>query len=103
MSAGADFVVTGGQGGASELAGGRARLEQRPELLDAAAAIWAILNQVVDVYGPVVAGVERDLEQVDAGPRRPAHPAGRAPLRAPKGRHRTAEMGLAPALFSATM
>ena len=66
--AGADFVITVRQGVASELAGARARLEQPPELLEAggAAVLWAILDQVVDGYGPVVAEVERDLEQVEA-------------------------------------
>ena len=65
---GVDFVITVRQGVASELAGARARLEQRPELLEAggAAVLWAILDQVVDGYVPVVAEVERDLEQVEA-------------------------------------
>jgi magnesium transporter len=62
------FVITVRQGVASELAGARARLEQRPELLEAGSAsvLWAILDQVVDGYAPVVAEVERDLEQVEA-------------------------------------
>ena len=30
------------------------------------AALWAILDQVVDDYAPVVAGLERDIEQVEA-------------------------------------
>jgi magnesium transporter len=62
------FVITVRQGVASELRGARQRLEQRPELLAAgsAAVLWAILDQVVDDYAPVVAGLERDIDQVEA-------------------------------------
>jgi len=56
------------QGVASELRGARQRLEQRPELLAAgsSSALWAILDQVVDAYAPVVAGLERDIDQIEA-------------------------------------
>jgi len=62
------FVITVRQGVASELRGARQRLEQRPELLAAGstAALWAILDQVVDNYAPVVAGLERDIDQIEA-------------------------------------
>jgi magnesium transporter len=62
------FVITVRQGVASELRGARQRLEQRPELLAAGspAALWAILDQVVDDYAPVVAGLEHDIDQVEA-------------------------------------
>ena len=62
------FVITVRQGVASELRGARQRLEQRPELLAAgsSSALWAILDQVVDAYAPVVAGLERDIDQVEA-------------------------------------
>src|SRR5947208_3780931 len=62
------FVITVRQGVASELRGARQRLEQRPELLAAgsSSALWAILDQVVDGYAPVVAGLERDIDQVEA-------------------------------------
>jgi len=62
------FVITVREGVASELRGARQRLEQRPELLAAgsASALWAILDQVVDDYAPVVAGLERDIDQVEA-------------------------------------
>jgi magnesium transporter len=62
------FVITVRQGVASELRGARQRLEQRPELLAAgsASALWAILDQVVDDYAPVVAGLERDIDQIEA-------------------------------------
>jgi len=62
------FVITVRQGVASELHGARQRLEQRPELLAAGStsALWAILDQVVDDYAPVVAGLERDIDQIEA-------------------------------------
>ena len=62
------FVITVRQGVASELRGARQRLEQRPELLAAgsSSALWAILDQVVDEYAPVVAGLERDIDQIEA-------------------------------------
>ena len=62
------FVITVRQGVASELRGARQRLEQRPELLAAgsSSALWAILDQVVDGYAPVIAGLERDIDQVEA-------------------------------------
>src|SRR5215831_6758749 len=62
------FVITVRQGVGSGLRGARQRLEQRPELLAAGSwsALWAILDQVVDDYGPVVAGLERDIDQIEA-------------------------------------
>ena len=61
------FVITVRQGVASELRGARQRLEQRPELLAAGStsALWAILDQVVDDYAPVVAGLEHDIDQIE--------------------------------------
>ncbi|HEY0934000.1 MAG TPA: magnesium and cobalt transport protein CorA [Trebonia sp.] len=62
------FIITVRQGEASELRGARQRLEQHPELMDAgsAAALWAILDVVVDGYGPVVRELERDIDQIEA-------------------------------------
>jgi magnesium transporter len=62
------FVITVRQGVASELRGARQRLEQRPELLAAgsSSALWAILDQVVDDYAPVIAGLEHDIDQIEA-------------------------------------
>ncbi len=62
------FVITVRQGIASDLHGARVRLEERPELLatGTASALWAILDAVVDDYGPVVAGLERDIDQIEA-------------------------------------
>jgi magnesium transporter len=62
------FVITVRLGVASELREARQRLEQRPELLAAGStsALWAILDQVVDGYAPVVAGLEDDIDQIEA-------------------------------------
>jgi magnesium transporter len=62
------FVITVRQGVASELREARQRLEQRPELLTAGStsALWAILDEVVDGYAPVVAGLENDIDQIEA-------------------------------------
>ena len=61
-------MITVRQGVASELRGARLRLERRPELLEAGsvAALWAILDQVVDGYAPVIGEVERDIEQLES-------------------------------------
>ena len=62
------FVIAVRQGAASELREARAHLEQRPELLAAGSSsvLWAILDQVVDGYGPVIAGLERDIDEIEA-------------------------------------
>ncbi len=62
------FVITVRHGVASELREARQRLEQRPELLavGSSSALWAILDQVVDGYAPVVAGLEHDIDQIEA-------------------------------------
>ena len=64
---GSGYVITVRRGAASELSGARRRLEARPELLreGPAAAVWAILDQVVDDYSPVVEGIENDIEEVE--------------------------------------
>src|SRR6516162_3610763 len=62
------FVITVRQGAASGLRGARQRLEQRPELLatGSASVLWAILDEVVDDYAPVVAGLDYDIDQIEA-------------------------------------
>jgi magnesium transporter len=62
------FVIAVRQGVASDLRDARQRLEQRPELLAAgsSSALWAIMDQVVDGYAPVVAGLEHDIDQIEA-------------------------------------
>jgi magnesium transporter len=64
---GESFVITVRQGAASDLHDARLRLEQRPKLLREGpmAALWAILDQVVDDYAPVVEQVERDIEELE--------------------------------------
>jgi magnesium transporter len=64
---GPDFVITVRQGAASDLHPARLRLEQRPALLKTGtvAVLWAILDQVVDDYAPVVEGLERDIEDLE--------------------------------------
>lgn len=62
------FAITVRQGVASDLHPARLRLEQRRELLaeGTASVLWAVLDQVVDSYAPVVEGLERDIEEVEA-------------------------------------
>ncbi len=62
------FVITVRQGVPSMLHQARQRLEQRPELLAAGSSsvLWAILDEVVDDYAPVVAGLERDIDEIEA-------------------------------------
>jgi magnesium transporter len=65
---GAQYVVSVRHGEASTLKPARLRLEdEEPELLDAgpASVAWAILDQVVDDYEPVVDGIENDIEEVE--------------------------------------
>jgi len=62
------FVITVRQGAASGFTVARRRLEVRPELLKEgpAAALWAIIDTIVDDYLPVVEGLDRDVEEVEA-------------------------------------
>jgi len=61
------FVIVIRHGAASELHSARERLEEQPELLreGPAAAVWAIMDKVVDDYEPVMAGLENDVEEVE--------------------------------------
>ena len=65
--AGPGYVATVRHGAGSELSPARQRLEARPDLLalGPAAAVWAILDKVVDDYFPVVDGIEDDIEEVE--------------------------------------
>ncbi len=62
------FVITVRQGVASELRAARRRLEQRPDLLTlgTASVLWAILDEVVSNYAPVVKELETDILEVEA-------------------------------------
>jgi len=64
---GPHFVITVRQGTASELHPARLRLEARPQLLEHGpiSVMWAILDQVVDDYAPVVEGLESDIEEIE--------------------------------------
>jgi magnesium transporter len=61
------FVITVRHGEAA-LDDVRLRLEQRPELLrlGPAAALYAIVDHVVDDYGPVIVAFEQDIADVEA-------------------------------------
>jgi magnesium transporter len=62
------FAITVRHGAASDLHKARLRAEQRPELLreGAMSVLWAVLDQIVDDYVPVVEGLELDIEEVEA-------------------------------------
>jgi magnesium transporter len=64
---GEDFVVTIRHAESPDLASVRGRLEATPQLLQCGpeAVLYAILDQVVDEYGPVVAGLENDIDEIE--------------------------------------
>ena len=65
---GRQFVLAIRQGAASELRDARSRLEANPDLLAEGpeSALWAIMDKIVDDYAPVVTGLERDIEELEA-------------------------------------
>jgi len=64
---GEDFVVTVRHGKASGLGRVRKRLEGDPDLLRLGpeAILYAVMDQVADDYGPVVAGLENDIDEIE--------------------------------------
>jgi magnesium transporter len=64
---GPDFVVTIRHAETPDLSQVRKRLEQAPQLLALGpeAVLYAILDQVVDEYSPVVAGLENDIDEIE--------------------------------------
>ncbi len=64
---GDDFVVTVRHGEAPNLGGVRRRLEAEPELLRRGpeAILYAIMDEVVDGYAPVVEGLENDIDEIE--------------------------------------
>ena len=64
---GPDFVVTVRHAESPNLARVRRRLEDAPELLALGpqAVLYAILDEVVDQYEPVVAGLENDIDEIE--------------------------------------
>lgn len=65
---GPDFVVTVRHGASPDLAAVRARLENDREMLARGpeAVLYAILDSVVDGYAPVVAGLDHDIDEIEA-------------------------------------
>ena len=64
---GPDFVVTIRHAESPDLALVRSRMEQEPSLLafGPEAVLYAILDQIVDEYAPVVAGLENDIDEIE--------------------------------------
>ena len=64
---GPNFVITVRHAESPDLASVRHRLEADPALLGlgAEAILYAILDQVVDEYAPVVAGLENDIDEIE--------------------------------------
>jgi magnesium transporter len=64
---GEKYVVVVRNGDTNELRGVRRRMETHPSLLadGPIAVLWAVLDQVVDDYGPVGEGIESDIEEVE--------------------------------------
>lgn len=64
---GQDFVVTIRHAESPDLGVVRRRLEADPELLAAGpqAVLYALLDQVVDEYKPVVQGLENDVDEIE--------------------------------------
>jgi magnesium transporter len=64
---GKDFVVTVRHAESPDLARVRRRLESNPELLARGpqAVLYAVLDQVVDDYAPVVAGLQNDIDEIE--------------------------------------
>jgi magnesium transporter len=64
---GPQFVITVRHGDAPELGPVRRRLEARPDLLRRGemTIIYAIVDDVVDGYQPVVAGLQNDIDEIE--------------------------------------
>lgn len=64
---GPNFVVTIRHAETAGVAQVRKRLESRPDLLrhGPEAVLYALMDQVVDDYGPVVAGLENDIDEIE--------------------------------------
>jgi magnesium transporter len=64
---GKDFIVTVRHAESPDLGRVRRRMEAAPDLLRLGpeAVLYAILDEVVDEYGPVVAGLENDIDEIE--------------------------------------
>lgn len=65
---GPDFVITVRHSTMPNLAPVRARLENDPDLLGRGpeAVLYGVLDHVVDGYAPVLAGLENDIDEIEA-------------------------------------
>ncbi|MCT9820263.1 magnesium and cobalt transport protein CorA [Microbacterium sp. W1N] len=65
---GDDFVIGVRHAESPDLAAVRGRLEAAPELLrrGTLGVLYAVLDQVVDDYAPVVSGLENDIDEIEA-------------------------------------
>ncbi|MEV6153733.1 magnesium/cobalt transporter CorA [Nonomuraea sp. NPDC052129] len=65
---GPNFVITVRHAEAPDLQAVRKRMESDPDLLRQGpqAVLYAILDAVVDGYAPVVAGLQKDIEEIEA-------------------------------------
>lgn len=65
---GPDFVITIRRGGTPELGDLRLRLEGEPETLrrGPTAVLYAVMDLVVGDYGPVVEGLENDIDEIES-------------------------------------
>jgi magnesium transporter len=64
---GPDYIVTVRHGEASELVEARRRMEDAPDLLrrGPSAVLYTIMSRVVEDYGPVVEGLENDIDEIE--------------------------------------
>ena len=64
---GADFVITVRHSESPDLTAVRRRMESDPELLRRGpeAVLYAIVDEIVDAYGPVLAGLENDVDEIE--------------------------------------
>jgi magnesium transporter len=64
---GRDFAITIRRAESPDLAKVRHRLEESPDLLAKGpeAVLYAVLDQVVDEYSPVLAGLENDIDEIE--------------------------------------
>lgn len=65
---GEGFVITVRHGANPDLGAVRRRMESTPDLLALGpeAVLYAVLDRVVDDYGPVVAGLDNDIDEIEA-------------------------------------
>lgn len=67
MFIGPNFAITVRHAESPDLGRVRKRLEQNPELLRLGpqAVLYAVLDEVVDEYQPVIAGLENDIDEIE--------------------------------------